>query len=147
MLLSVWNNLSTYSIIAGLLSVRGVIGNCLKYSCETNLFCSCIEVKFWYIPSGWMHSLDFFCLCVFGVLVELRLYLSSYQLVFYSNQHQRLFINHFWSMVDTISPVTSSILLQFNQRWNILWDLYFTDEVEVFIFLSYVWQIVFGMYR
>lgn len=107
--------------------------------------CPCIEAscQFWYIPSGWMHSLDccciFFGCCFFSFpkcVVELRLYLS-YQLVFYSIQHQRLFINHFWSMVVDISPFTSSITVAvinigiyceisiLKKKWG--WGFYFSE--------------------
>lgn len=107
------NNLSINSIIAGLLSIRGV-SVIVSYIGVRQSFCLCIQTccQFWYIPSGWKHSLVCSVVCLYLLFI--------YPLVFDSNQHQRLFMNHFWSMVDTISSLTSSILLQLRVSENVL---------------------------
>lgn len=131
MLLSVWNNLWTYSIIAGLSCVRGLSVNVLSNRVG-RAFCPCDEACF----SVLLHSLRvdaqpwFLWLPLVSCVIELRL-CPSCQLVFYSNQHQRLFIIHFWSMVETISLVTSGKLLQLSLMEYIVRSLFEKDSVDV----------------
>lgn len=145
MLLSVWNNLWTYSIIAGLLCVRGLSVN--VSSCGTSI------LSMWwslflsfatFLPGGCtalILVITFVFLCSRAASLPIMsagiLLQSAPKTVHYSflKHGRNNFSRH---LQQTVAVVINGIYCEISIWKRFGW---------CFIFMSYVWQIVYGMYR